>query len=275
MLRFNDLGAAKVTDEYASPMHPTNNSGSTEMPQDRWRDDDDNDRSGNERRYGQMSNQGGYRGGEERQNYGQDRNYGQPNRHGRNNSDNNSDYRGGGYNTDSGHSQNRGGNYNNPNYDNNSRGRSSGERGMWDRASDEVSSWFGDDNADRRRQSDQGRGEHYGRGPKGYTRSDERIGEDVNDRLTDDSRLDASEIEVEVSDGEVTLTGTVTNREDKRYAEDVAEGVSGVKHIQNNLRVKRDMSQSQSLMSSAVPRTGASGTLPTPSGSSSGRKDRS
>ncbi len=80
-------------------------------------------------------------------------------------------------------------------------------------------------------------GEHRGRGPRGYQRSDERIREDVNDRLTDDPLLDASGIEVEVSGAEVTLSGTVQRREDKRRAEDVAERVSGVAHVQNNLRV--------------------------------------
>jgi hypothetical protein len=34
------------------------------------------------------------------------------------------------------------------------------ERGFWDRASDEVASWFGDDEAERRRHQDQGRDEH-------------------------------------------------------------------------------------------------------------------
>jgi len=81
-------------------------------------------------------------------------------------------------------------------------------------------------------------GEHRGRGPKGYQRSDERIREDVSDRLSDDSWLDASQIEVAVKDCEVTLSGTVPDREAKRRAEDLAEQVSGVKHVQVNLRVQ-------------------------------------
>jgi osmotically-inducible protein OsmY len=81
-------------------------------------------------------------------------------------------------------------------------------------------------------------GEHRGRGPKNYTRSDERIREDINDRLSDDAWLDASEIDVQVSSCEVTLTGTVNSRDDKRRAEDLAEQVSGVRHVQNNLRVQ-------------------------------------
>ncbi len=83
-------------------------------------------------------------------------------------------------------------------------------------------------------------GRHYGGlGPRGYTRSDERIREDVSDRLTDDPYVDASDIEVMVSGCEVTLSGTVDDRRTRRRAEDVAESVSGVRHVQNNLRVRR------------------------------------
>ena len=83
-------------------------------------------------------------------------------------------------------------------------------------------------------------GQHRGRGPKGYSRSDERVREDVSDRLADDDMVDASDIEVQVSQGEVTLSGHVDSREAKRRAEDCAESVSGVRHVQNNLRVKTD-----------------------------------
>ena len=113
-----------------------------------------------------------------------------------------------------------------------------GGRGWWDRASDEVASWFGDEEAERRRRMDDRR-EHRGRGPKGYRRSDERIKEDVNDRLSDDYYLDASDVEVSVQNQEVTLTGTVNNRNDKRRAEDLAESVSGVTNVENRLRVKQ------------------------------------
>jgi osmotically-inducible protein OsmY len=73
-------------------------------------------------------------------------------------------------------------------------------------------------------------------------RSDERIREDVNDRLTQDPELDATEIEVTVKNGEVTLAGSVADRADRRRAEDCAEQVAGVKHVQNNIRA-RPMSQ--------------------------------
>lgn len=105
-------------------------------------------------------------------------------------------------------------------------------RGFLERAGDEVASWFGDKEAARRREED-----HSGKGPSNYTRSDQRILEDVSDRITDDWRVDGRNIQVTVDSGEVTLDGTVTSRDQKRRAEDCADAISGVKHVQNNLRV--------------------------------------
>ncbi len=84
----------------------------------------------------------------------------------------------------------------------------------------------------------QATGRFSGRGPKGYRRSDERILEEINERLTQDPDLDASEIEVQVTNCEVTLQGTVENRQAKRRAEDLAESISGVHDVQNQIRVK-------------------------------------
>lgn len=81
-------------------------------------------------------------------------------------------------------------------------------------------------------------GSHRGKGPKGYKRSDERITEDINEKFSDDDHLDASNIEVSVESGEVTLSGEVTQRHAKRRAEDLAEDCSGVKQVQNNIKVK-------------------------------------
>ena len=80
---------------------------------------------------------------------------------------------------------------------------------------------------------------YYGRGPKDYRRSDDRVREEVCDAMTDDPLLDASEITVAVSQGEVTLTGSVTTRDQKRRAEDVAECISGVRDVANQLRIAR------------------------------------
>ncbi|PYS95117.1 MAG: osmotic sensory protein [Acidobacteria bacterium] len=124
-------------------------------------------------------------------------------------------------------------------------GRGRGWRGWWDRAADEVLSWFGDEDAERRRRIDElreargyGSGKFRGRGPKNYRRSDERIHEEINDRLTDNEWLDASDIDVSVNSGIVILTGTVDSRYAKRLAEDIADSVSGVINVQNNLLVE-------------------------------------
>lgn len=82
------------------------------------------------------------------------------------------------------------------------------------------------------------RGNHRGKGPRGYTRSDERIREDVSDLLTQEAQLDPSEVEVTVTDGEVTLDGHVSEKFEKRLAEDWADEVPGVRHVQNNIRVR-------------------------------------
>jgi hypothetical protein len=127
------------------------------------------------------------------------------------------------------------------------------ERGFFERAADEVSSWFGDRDAGRRREQD-----YRGRGPKGYKRSDQRVQEDVNDRLYDDPYVDASEIDVSVSGGEVTLAGTVDSRNARRRAEDIVEQVSGVSHVQNNLRVRQAQSTGMGGSTSGMGATGAS-----------------
>ncbi len=104
----------------------------------------------------------------------------------------------------------------------------------FDRSNDEVTAWLDGHDAVERRQTD---ANYRGRGPRNYVRSDERIREDINDRLSDDPDIDASDIEVTVSAGEVTLDGKVSERFAKRHAEDIAEAVTGVRHVQNNLRV--------------------------------------
>lgn len=199
-------------------------------------------------------------------------------------------------------------------------GRGRGERddrGFFDRAGDEVRSWFGDDEAQRRRMRDeaeygygrprsgdwwQGRrpesrgddrrwggygsgytreeadrdwarqyggegygresqgqryggqgsgydmwapwamgGPHAGRGPRGYQRSDERIKEDICERMSQHGQLDASDIEVRVVNAEVTIEGSVNDRQAKRLAEDIAEAVIGVREVHNQVRVTQGM----------------------------------
>ncbi|HSQ30965.1 MAG TPA: BON domain-containing protein [Gemmatimonadaceae bacterium] len=83
-----------------------------------------------------------------------------------------------------------------------------------------------------------GRPNYTGRGPKNWKRSDERITEEANERLARDPDLDATDIDVRVSNGIVTLSGIVEDRGAKRRAEDVVEEVFGVDDVQNELKVR-------------------------------------
>ncbi|MGE0171922.1 MAG: BON domain-containing protein [Oligoflexales bacterium] len=121
---------------------------------------------------------------------------------------------------------------------------------------------FGNDDTERRQQSVAGRwstnqldnsswgkglaeaGRHGGKGPKGYQRSDERIREDVCETLSENSDVDASEIDVSVNNGEVTLSGNVEDRNVKRTAVDIIENLRGVKDVHNELRVHASKSSS-------------------------------
>jgi hypothetical protein len=75
-----------------------------------------------------------------------------------------------------------------------------------------------------------------GKAPKAYTRSDERIREDIYDRLMH-GWVNAEHVEVQVKNGEVTLIGLVEERRDKRIIEDIIDDVLGVKDVHNQLKV--------------------------------------
>ncbi len=78
---------------------------------------------------------------------------------------------------------------------------------------------------------------HRGKGPSGYVRSDDRIKEIVCEVLTDHHEIDATHVEISVKNGEVTLSGTVEDRSQKRLVEDVIENLSCVKDVVNQLRI--------------------------------------
>jgi osmotically-inducible protein OsmY len=74
------------------------------------------------------------------------------------------------------------------------------------------------------------------RGPRGYARADVRIRQDVRAALDRHVDLDATQIDVRVSGGEVVLGGSVRDRGAKRLAVEVAADVHGVKDVTNQLR---------------------------------------
>jgi hypothetical protein len=81
---------------------------------------------------------------------------------------------------------------------------------------------------------------HAHKGPKGWVRADDAIREDACEALAYHPDLDASDIEVEVKSGEVTLSGTVRNRESKRLAEALVERVRGIHDVHNRLTIRKD-----------------------------------
>lgn len=82
------------------------------------------------------------------------------------------------------------------------------------------------------------RGPYWGRGPKGYTRSDERTRDDVCDAIADQGRIDAADVEVKVESGVVTLSGTIASREHERALERLVEACRGVREVRNELRLR-------------------------------------
>ena len=70
--------------------------------------------------------------------------------------------------------------------------------------------------------------------------------------LTRHPDVDASDLEVHVEGGEVTLTGTVDGRAAKRLAEDVVEQISGVTDIHNQIRVARGASGEREIARGAM-----------------------
>jgi hypothetical protein len=80
-------------------------------------------------------------------------------------------------------------------------------------------------------------GAQTGRGPRNYQRPDDRIRDEICERLAHHPHLDASDLDVRVQNGDVTLQGSVADRWAKRWAEDVAEGIWGVKQVHNQVRV--------------------------------------
>lgn len=90
-----------------------------------------------------------------------------------------------------------------------------------------VSEWFGPDSDEKRP------------GPRGYTRTDERIRDEICERLTFANGVDVREVTVDVDKGKVTLGGTVRLRSQKYDIEDLADNTFGVTEVENNIRVER------------------------------------
>jgi osmotically-inducible protein OsmY len=91
--------------------------------------------------------------------------------------------------------------------------------------------------------------------PKSYQRTDERIREDIYEQIVQRQHLHADNVNVQVKDGRVTLTGDVPDRRMKHEIEDLVDRCLGVKDIENQLRVQRDAGD----VGSRAPRSAISG----------------
>ena len=79
----------------------------------------------------------------------------------------------------------------------------------------------------------------YPPGPKGYQRSDERLREDISERLMEAQYIDSSDVTVEVAGAKVVLDGTVPERRMKHAIEDLVDACPGVQDIENKVRIRR------------------------------------
>jgi osmotically-inducible protein OsmY len=79
---------------------------------------------------------------------------------------------------------------------------------------------------------------HAGKGPRGWTLRDDRLIEEVSDRLMDDRLLDARDVEVSANAGVVTLSGEVPGSSDVAHAEMLTRRTPGVIDVINRLVVR-------------------------------------
>jgi hypothetical protein len=98
--------------------------------------------------------------------------------------------------------------------------------------------WGGEQfRADRR--EEQGR-RQANSGPRGRRKSDESLRQEIREILNADPEVEATDIEVEVEGGAVTLRGAVVDSDARLLAEELVESLVGVREVHNRLRVERE-----------------------------------
>ena len=73
--------------------------------------------------------------------------------------------------------------------------------------------------------------------PRGASRSDDQILEEIQKLLNWHEQIDAKNVQVSVRDGIVNLSGTVDGPNEYRAAEGLVKNVFGVVDVQNQLRI--------------------------------------
>lgn len=95
------------------------------------------------------------------------------------------------------------------------------------RIGEALGEWFGPSSPERRA------------GPRGYQRPDDRIRDEICERLTFANGVDVGDVSVDVEQGVVRLAGTVSHRNQKYDIEDIADNTFGVTEVDNKIRVER------------------------------------
>lgn len=118
-----------------------------------------------------------------------------------------------------------------------STGATSGARGQEGFGNPGEQTW-GEERFQAERREEQGR-RQVESGPRGRRRSDESLAQEIREILTNDPELDATDVEVEVEGGAVTLSGAVNESDAKLLAEELVETLAGVREVHNRIRVER------------------------------------
>jgi osmotically-inducible protein OsmY len=74
--------------------------------------------------------------------------------------------------------------------------------------------------------------------PRGRGAGDREISAGIKNAYFESSDVDSSEVGVRVSRGRAILDGEVDSYWNKMQAEDIASGIDGVRHVENNIEVK-------------------------------------
>ncbi len=119
-----------------------------------------------------------------------------------------------------------------------STGASSGARGQEGFGNPGEDTW-GEERFRAERREEQGR-RQTNAGPRARRRSDESLAQEIREILTADQELEATDIEVEVEGGAVTLRGAVVDSDARLLAEELVETLPGVREVHNRLRVERE-----------------------------------
>jgi hypothetical protein len=119
-----------------------------------------------------------------------------------------------------------------------STGATSGARGREGMAQSQRGTW-GDDQSRRERREEQRGSAGDGGRPRPRRKTDDSLAREIHEILTTDPELDATDVEVVVEGGAVTLSGEVEHPDAKLLAEELTESVSGVRLVHNRLVVRR------------------------------------